>query len=418
VTRHMEPGGTHHGHQAKPPHDAQIVVVDDQESNLRLLEIILQDAGYTRLVSTTSPYEALSVITGAQPDLILLDLIMPGMDGFQLMEHLKPLIPNEDYLPILVLTGDVNRETRRRALLSGATDFLTKPFDPTEVQLRINNLLHTRFLHLEMQRQNRALEEKVRDRTEQLTRTLHEVIGAQETERRRLSMDIHDGPLQSLGACTMAVDRIIRRHELGEHALVLHELRELRSSLDSTIADIRSVLADLSLEILSSNGLAQALCDYISRFSGLTGIDVKVNLDDAASVSLSPQAQLLLYRLAQEAFSNVRKHAHANVAEVSLEVKGDDLYMSISDDGLGFDVDAALQEHHTDKQLGLRSMRERLERAQGELWIQSEKGKGTTLTFRYPLSVSTVTTEAPPTPAGPPGTELAEEASRSRRKRR
>jgi signal transduction histidine kinase len=145
---------------------AKILIVDDQEQNVRLLERLLQHAGYTTLESTTDPRLVLPLFSEFQPDLILLDLNMPQLDGFGVMRELAGHIATDDYLPILVLTAEATPEAKRRALAAGAKDFLAKPFDRTEVLLRIENLLHARFLHRELQRQNEVLEEQVRDRTQ------------------------------------------------------------------------------------------------------------------------------------------------------------------------------------------------------------------------------------------------------------
>ena len=130
---------------------ARIMIVDDEESNLRLLERILQRVGYSNLAALADSRNVLSQFIEWNPDLILLDLHMPHTDGFALMEQLRPLVPHGTYLPILVLTADVNAETKQRALSAGAKDFLTKPFDAIEVLLRIRNLLETRFLYLQLQ---------------------------------------------------------------------------------------------------------------------------------------------------------------------------------------------------------------------------------------------------------------------------
>jgi len=147
---------------------AKILIVDDQEQNVRLLERLLQQAGYTTVESTTDPRRALPLFSEFQPDLILLDLTMPHLDGFGVMRELAGHIATDDYLPILILTADVTPEAKRRALSAGAKDFLTKPFDVVEVLLRIENLLHARFLHRELQIQNETLEEQIRERTQQL----------------------------------------------------------------------------------------------------------------------------------------------------------------------------------------------------------------------------------------------------------
>jgi PleD family two-component response regulator len=128
---------------------ARILIVDDQESNIALLESVLERNGYADLKSTIDPRQVVGLLEKYQPDLILLDLLMPHLDGFAVMEQLRVLIPAEDFLPVLVLTADITPETKLRALAAGAYDFLTKPFDVGEVTLRIRNLLETRQLHLE-----------------------------------------------------------------------------------------------------------------------------------------------------------------------------------------------------------------------------------------------------------------------------
>ncbi len=150
---------------------ARILIVDDEPANVRLLERLLGGAGYTHLTSTTDPRQILPLFSEIRPDLILLDLLMPQLDGFAIMHQLQPLVAKGSYLPILVLTADITPETKRRALTAGARDFLTKPFDMTEVLLRITNLLETRFLYLELQTQNERLEEQVRERTQRLLQT-------------------------------------------------------------------------------------------------------------------------------------------------------------------------------------------------------------------------------------------------------
>jgi putative two-component system response regulator len=143
----------------KPP---RILIVDDEEPNVRLLERMLRRAvPAAELLSTTDSRTVTAMYTEFKPDLILLDLRMPHMDGFAVLEALQPLISRDSYLPILVLTADVTPAAKQRALSSGAKDFLTKPFDPTEVILRITNLLETRALHVE-------LEDRVRARTREL----------------------------------------------------------------------------------------------------------------------------------------------------------------------------------------------------------------------------------------------------------
>jgi len=167
--------------------DALILVVDDEESNVLLLRRLLAQAGYMNVRATTDPREVHALYTAASPDLILLDLHMPHLDGFGVLELLVPRVPAGTYLPVLVLTADITPEAKRRALGMGAKDFLTKPFDSTEVLLRIRNLLETRYLHRQLQDHNRLLEDRVRERTRELEEARIEIL-----ERLAIAAEFRD----------------------------------------------------------------------------------------------------------------------------------------------------------------------------------------------------------------------------------
>ena len=173
---------------ARAIEDMRILVVDDQPLNVALLEKILFNAGFTRVESTTDSREVEARVGHELPDLILLDLLMPNLDGFGVMERLAPFVQETGtYLPILVLTADASPETKRRALAAGAHDFLTKPFDPTEVELRLRNLLATRSLHLQLQGHAQLLEHKVHERTQELEEARLEIL-----ERLALAAEYRD----------------------------------------------------------------------------------------------------------------------------------------------------------------------------------------------------------------------------------
>ncbi|MGH2692678.1 MAG: HD domain-containing phosphohydrolase [Actinomycetota bacterium] len=174
---------------------AGILVVDDEQQNVSLIERLLEREGYTNVIGTTEPNRVVDLFHEASPDLLVLDLHMPFLDGFGVMEALAPHVPADAYFPILVITGDDNAEARHRALSIGAKDFLNKPIDRTEVALRVQSLLQTRFLHMELQVQNVLLEDKVRKRTEglaqavtDLERSHEEIRVSQEETVRRLAM--------------------------------------------------------------------------------------------------------------------------------------------------------------------------------------------------------------------------------------
>lgn len=155
--------------------NATILIVDDQMTNIMLLESILQNAGYTHIHSIQDPTQVVPLFKELNPDLICLDIRMPELNGFQIMGQLN-IIRQNAYLPILVLTSEEDRETRLRALESGAKDFLHKPFDKIEVLMRIRNLLEASLLNKAVSQQNETLEEIVKIRTRELKETQLDVV--------------------------------------------------------------------------------------------------------------------------------------------------------------------------------------------------------------------------------------------------
>ena len=145
--------------------NASVLIVDDQQSNVILLTEMLRDRGYVSITSTNDPYQACPLYQQNHYDLILLDLQMPGMDGFQVMEGLKA-IEQDSYVPILVITAQPDHKLR--ALAAGAKDFIAKPFDLVEVQTRIHNMLEVRLLHNKLDNYNKELEQTVLERTAEL----------------------------------------------------------------------------------------------------------------------------------------------------------------------------------------------------------------------------------------------------------
>ncbi|MDP3831054.1 MAG: response regulator [Ignavibacteriaceae bacterium] len=138
--------------------NAKILIVDDRQANIDVLTGLLDIKGFTNYTSTTDSRNVKDLYEKIKPDLILLDLHMPYLDGFQVLLQLKSLIPSETFLPILVLTADISPEAKQEALNGGASDFITKPFDLIEVYIRINNLLRILSLHQQLENHNLILE--------------------------------------------------------------------------------------------------------------------------------------------------------------------------------------------------------------------------------------------------------------------
>jgi putative two-component system response regulator len=155
---------------------ARVLVLDDEPANLEFMRHVLAPEGYGGLVALADPVQAVERFVELAPDLVITDVVMPGLDGFEVMARIQAMLPAGAYLPIVVATGDPSPEVRRRALAAGARDFLAKPLSPAEVRLRCRNLLETRFLHQQLTYQNVLLETRVADRTRELEEARTEVL--------------------------------------------------------------------------------------------------------------------------------------------------------------------------------------------------------------------------------------------------
>jgi putative two-component system response regulator len=228
--QHMIPGGSVAAPSGIELVDAPILIVDDQPDIVQLLATILTIDGYRAVHTTTDPTRAVSLVATLRPHVVLLDLSMPGMDGYAVMAHLRANQPPNQFLPILVLTADNSIVTRRRALASGATDFLTKPFDHIEVRLRVGNLLRTQALHLALLGQAETLEQQVRERTAELEQARLETLtslalaaeyrdDATGQHTRRVA-DLSARIAQALGLPGDAITRL-------KHAAPLHDVGKI-----------------------------------------------------------------------------------------------------------------------------------------------------------------------------------------------
>lgn len=187
----------------------RILAVDDEISMLCLLESVLRRLGFQQLRTSSKPTEILTLVDEYQPDLILTDLSMPGLDGFELVQRVRAHLPRQACLPILVLTGNMDGAAKRRALTVGASDILFKPVEASELQMRVRNLLQTRLQHLEIERQNQALEHKVAARTSELAQALAELKQSQrqvvQQERFRAFGEMAGGVVHDFNNALMSI---------------------------------------------------------------------------------------------------------------------------------------------------------------------------------------------------------------------
>ncbi|MGH7570835.1 MAG: HD domain-containing phosphohydrolase [Gemmatimonadota bacterium] len=215
--------------------DARILVVDDDRPNVELLARILEPEGYRNVEAVTDPRSAVSRCTEQAPDLILLDLRMPHVDGLEVIQTLRTGLAPQDFPAIIVLTSDNSRQAKQQALASGAFDFIAKPLSPYEVRMRVANAIDHHLLQRALVRQNEALEQMVEVRTEELEDARVQIL-----ERLAIAAEYHDpetaahtrrvGELSSRIARQMGMSR--REVELVRRAAPLHDVGKIGISAD------------------------------------------------------------------------------------------------------------------------------------------------------------------------------------------
>ncbi len=267
---------------------ASILIVDDQEANVTLLSHLLHEAGYHYISSTMDPTQVAAMHSANNYDLILLDLLMPCMDGFEVMTELKKNV-GEGYLPVLVLTAQPDHKIR--ALADGAKDFIAKPFDLVEVKTRIHNMLEVRLLYKKLANFNQKLEQTVQERTAELRdsenryRCLIELASDWYWEQ-----DVNGGFTRAFGPVGEMLgienDALLGKSKL---TAVTGWNETERKQLHARIAD-RKPFLDFRISRININGDKQQylvsgepMFNHYSRYIGYRGIGVELVADPLAS---------------------------------------------------------------------------------------------------------------------------------------
>jgi signal transduction histidine kinase len=338
----------------------KILVVDDERLNRVLLSTNLQESGYT-VETAEDGEEALRMLRDQPFDAVLLDLVMPRMDGYQVLAEMK----RDDALrriPVMVISSTDEMESIVRCIEMGATDYLPKPFNPV--------LLHARI--------RASLASLQEERMAVLREQFAQVTAAQEEERQRIARELHDGvgpDLASLNIRLLTVRKLLQR----EGHPVAGEIEELAEQVQASIRDIRRLIHDLRPVALDELGLAPALREHLARCRQEHDLAIEFVAD--VGERLPAAVESALFRIVQEAVNNVLRHAQAQHVSVTLTRDAEQVKLRVADDGQGFDT----QIPRTGRHVGLWSMRERVEQLGGQFEVQSVPGQGTTVTTVVPL---------------------------------
>jgi len=394
--------------------NANILIVDDQEANVDVLADFLEMQGYSNVRSTTDSREVAGLITDSRPDLILLDLLMPHLSGFEVLAQIKKIVPEKTYLPVLVLTADINLETKQRALANGATDFVTKPFDLVEVGLRIKNLLETKYLHQQLEAQNLILEDKVKERTKELEETNHELIiardKAQESDRLKtaflnnISHEVRT-PLNSiLGFAQFVIQPDISMEKKEKYLEILNFSSNRLMNTITDIMDISLIISgnmEVHPKLITISSLFRDVFMDFEKSAKKKNLEFSIQIpEDADQLSFFTDEELLRKTLKNLVDNSVKFTKEGSII-LGFEQKSNAIEIFVKDTGIGIEDDAQelvfknfMQENvsntrgHEGSGLGLSIAKEMIQLLGGKIHLVSTKNVGTTVFLTLPLDTS------------------------------
>jgi signal transduction histidine kinase len=336
--------------------DFQVVVVDDNADMRQYLTRLLSPL-YT-VQTYTEGKSALASIQRQLPDLVVSDIMMPGIDGIELVRILRD-DPETSSLPIILLSARAGEEAIVDGLEAGADDYLIKPFSAREFLARVD-------AQLQLSEMRRNLMEKTVD------------VAVLE-ERQRLSRELHDAVNQTLFTANLVAQSLPHFWDNAPEK-VLPNLYRLSQLTQGAMAEMRSLLLELrpsSWENMKMNELVKQMS---ASLTGRSALKIDLHIEGEEVVSIPVDVRIALYRITQEAFNNILKHAKATKADVYLSYKSDRLELTVCDNGQGFDF------VRTTSGIGMNSMRERAEAIGATLQIKGTPGEGTQVTviWAYP----------------------------------
>ncbi|HEY2991405.1 MAG TPA: response regulator [Methylomirabilota bacterium] len=386
---------------------ARILVVDDEPANVLLLQRLLGDAGYAAVTTTTDSRRVLELYRSTRPDLIVLDLMMPHLDGIAVLEQLRAEIPADTYVPVLVLTADATLEAKRRALASGARDFLTKPFEQFEALLRIKNLLETRQLHVALEQQNRSLEETVRQRTERLMQS--EKVAAMGSLLAGVAHELNN-PLTVLSGQAQLL-------EGTADAGLARRAGQIRRAADRCVRIVRNFLSlarqhpPERMET-SLTQVARGALELLAYELRTDDVELVVELPDNLPVLWADPHQLhqVLVNIIANAHHAMRRQPGPKRITIRARHAGGRVRVEIADTGRGIPpeiLSRIFEPFFTTKPagegtgLGLSLCRSIVEEHGGTITVESVPGRGTTFGVELPVVTPPSTAARTAAPAAP-----------------
>lgn len=390
--------------------NAKILIVNDQENGINLLLEFMDIEGYTNISSATNLRQTIEMYRSVNPDIILLDLMTPFFKGLEILQQLKGLIPDNSFLPIIVFKDDITNETYQKALLNGATDFVSKPFDFFELGLRIKNLLYAHYLFKLQENHNQILEETVKKRTKMLEQINSDLSAAKEKAEvndRMKSAFINNitheirTPLTSIiGFGQLMAESDLDIEERNE---LFDVIKESSNRLINTVTDI----LDISILISGNQDVAIKSFNIYSIFEtifnkllhkaqskGLT-FEMDQSIDKELDIVSDP---ILIAKVISALLDNSIKFTKKGGILFGYENQNDQLIFYVKDTGVGIEKDIQkkifdpfVQESISNTRgyegngLGLTISRQIVNLFGGRIWFDSVTGRGSNFYFSIPL---------------------------------
>jgi signal transduction histidine kinase len=356
-----------------------ILIVDDIPSNLTYLRIILKGVE-ANLIEANSGFDALKKTEGLPLALAILDVQMAGMNGYKLAIKINENRLTES-VPIIFLTAAFpNKEQILSGYDAGAVDYIIKPLNRKVLTSKVNIfLLFFRQKQLIVESNDKLLhsELEIQKGKEQLQLLNHHLINAREEERAAISLIVHDELGQALTALKIDLSWV---RENGEHTNIKPKLDKMIDTTNVIIRKVQRISSELHPKLLTDLGLADAIEWYCGEQRERTGINFELDLEEATCQNF--QIELALFRILQEALTNVIRHASATKVIITIKHENGGTYMIISDDGIG--IDPIVLE--SSDSMGLFGMRERARQCNGKLELEANIPSGTILKVFIPTS--------------------------------
>ena len=366
--------GTTPGSDNRKRH-TKVLLVEDNATDAQLVRSALVglverdlSGSFFDIRSASRLAHAIAHLAEEEFDVILLDLSLPDSQSFE--HSFNDIHKCAPAVPIIVLTGLGDEELGLKMIRDGAQDYLVKS--------RVERYVLVKAIRYAIERQ------RVKSAHTQLQLKL---VTVQEQQRHRIARELHDQLGQSLAALMLGLKSLAHSYDSKEQARI--QFQQLQSIANELARDVHTLALDLRPTALNDLGLEAALSNYIETWASRWQIAFDFHSNGFSDQRLASHLETIIYRVAQEALTNVARHARAQSVSLLLERADDRVAVIIEDDGCGFDVEAVMNNPAKEQRLGLVGMEERVALVGGNLTIESTQGMGTSVYVRIPISFET-----------------------------